>query len=154
MIYLNDIWSLYFHDPYDYNWDINSYKFICNISSIEDFIEVYTVFNELFMSGMFFIMREYITPRWEDDNNKHGGCFSFKLMKYQLNEKLFELFSQLLGEHIGKTEKYIMNVNGVSISPKKNYYIIRIWLKDNQYASSENYNISIPKFSTLMYKKH
>ena len=29
--YINDVWSLYFHDPYDMNWDNNSYKFIINL---------------------------------------------------------------------------------------------------------------------------
>ena len=32
--YINDVWSLYFHDPYDMNWDANSYKFITTISSV------------------------------------------------------------------------------------------------------------------------
>ena len=26
LTYLNDVWSLYFHDPYDMNWETNSYK--------------------------------------------------------------------------------------------------------------------------------
>ena len=28
---------------------------------------------------MFFIMKNNVKPVWEDDNNKDGGCFSFKL---------------------------------------------------------------------------
>ena len=39
--YLNDVWSLYFHDPYDMNWEANSYKFITTISSIDDYINVF-----------------------------------------------------------------------------------------------------------------
>ena len=152
--YLNDIWSLYFHDPYDPNWDDKSYKFICTISSVNEFCNVYSAFKDLFQKGMFFIMREHIMPRWEDENNKNGGCFSYKLNKSMLDEKLFEICSQILGETLGKTDEYSSNINGVSISPKKNYYIIRIWIKDNKYASKNNYNIIVPKFSTLMYKNH
>ena len=40
-IYINDVWNVYFHDPYDMNWDVNSYKFITTISSVEDFVNVY-----------------------------------------------------------------------------------------------------------------
>lgn len=153
-IYLNDIWSFYFHDPYDHNWDLKSYKFICSISNISDFVEIYHIYKELFYKGMFFIMREHVTPRWEDENNKDGGCFSYKLTKYALEEKFFEICAQILGETFGKNNEYINNINGISISPKKNYYIVRIWIKDNKYASKNNYNFNIPKFSTLIYKPH
>jgi len=40
-MYLNDIWTLYFHDPYNVDWNINSFKLINNISKIEDFIILY-----------------------------------------------------------------------------------------------------------------
>ena len=26
-----------------------------------------------------FLMKDNINPLWEDDNNKNGGCFSFKV---------------------------------------------------------------------------
>ncbi len=152
--YLNDIWVAYFHDPYNHNWDKSSDKMICTISSVQDFVHLFSAFKDLFFKGMFFIMREHIAPRWEDENNKNGGCFSYKLTKYMLEEKFFEVCSQVLGETLGKTDEFCKNINGVSISPKKNYYIVRIWIKYNKYASKNNYNINIPKFSTLMYKNH
>jgi hypothetical protein len=154
IIYLNDIWAAYFHDPYDTNWDIQSYKFLTTISSVNDFVTLFIVYKELFYKGKFFIMREHITPRWEDENNANGGCFSYKLNKYILEDKFFEICSQVLGEVLGKTAEHSANINGISISPKKNYYIIRIWIKDNKYACKSNYNILVPKFSTLMYKNH
>ena len=152
--YLNDIWSIYFHDPYDANWDDKSYKFISTISSVDEFVAIFHTFKDLFYKGMFFIMREHIMPRWEDEHNKNGGCFSFKVSKFALQEKLFETCSQILGETMGKTSEYSKQVNGISISPKKNYYIVRIWISNNKYAVKHNYNISIPKFATLMYKPH
>jgi hypothetical protein len=152
--YLNDVWSLYFHDPYDMNWEPNSYKFITTISSIEDYLNVYNAFNDLWTRGMFFIMREHITPRWEDDNNKNGGCFSLKINKEEVLDKLFEITSQILGETLGKTDEISMNINGISISPKKNYHIIRIWIKSGNNLNKDNYNFNIPSYSTLMYKSH
>jgi hypothetical protein len=154
MIYLNDIWCVYFHDPYDFNWNIKSYHMITQISSVEDFIDVYRTFFDLFQNGMFFIMREHITPRWEDENNKNGGCISFKIPKTEMKEKLFETCCKCLGETMGKNKDFSMNINGISICPKRNYHIIRLWLRDNKYSSSENYNICVPKFSTMLYKNH
>lgn len=152
--YLNDVWSLYFHDPYDMNWEANSYKFITTISSIEDYINVFKSFDELWTRGMFFIMREHITPRWEDENNKNGGCFSLKINKEDVLEKLFEITSSILGETLGKDDLISMNINGISISPKKNYHIIRIWIKSNQNINKDNYDFNLPPYSTLMYKSH
>ena len=74
------ILSIYFHDPYDMNWDANSYKFITTISSVEDFVNIYKAFEDLWLRGMFFIMREHIMPRWEDEHNINGGCLSFKVI--------------------------------------------------------------------------
>lgn len=152
--YLNDVWSLYFHDPYDMNWENNSYKFISTISSVEDFVSIYVAFKELWSKGMFFIMREHISPRWEDENNKNGGCFSYKVLKNDLDEKLFEICSKILGETLGKNDFISENINGISISPKKNYYIIRIWNKNNTNTNKELYNFNIPPYSALMYKSH
>lgn len=153
-LYLNDIWSLYFHDPYDMNWDVNSYKFISTISSVEDFINIYLTFKDLWSRGMFFIMREHITPRWEDEYNCNGGCFSFKIFKEEFDAKWFDICSTILGETLGKTDNISENINGLSISPKKNYYIIRIWIKNNKIANKEYYNFNIPSYSTLMFKTY
>lgn len=152
--YLNDIFSLYFHDPYNMDWSEQSYKFISTISSVEDFVNIFIAFRDQWSKGMFFIIREYIMPRWEDEHNKNGGCFSYKIMKPELDEKLFKICGSLLGETLGANDVVSQNINGISISPKKNYYIIRIWLKDSKHANKELYNIDIPKYSTLMYKNH
>ena len=154
VVYLNDIWSLYFHDPYDMNWENSSYKFISIISSVNDFVNIYIYFKELLSKGMFFLMREHITPRWEDENNKKGGCFSYKIYKNELNENLFNMCSKILGETFGKNDMLSENINGLSISPKKNYYIIRIWIKNNDLINKDLYNFEIPSYSTLMYKTH
>ena len=36
--FLNDSWALYFHDPYDIEWDNKSYKMIGQISTVDDYI--------------------------------------------------------------------------------------------------------------------
>ena len=42
--YLNDIWAIYFHDPFDHNWDIKSHRLISTISTVEEFVNIFTVF--------------------------------------------------------------------------------------------------------------
>ena len=152
--FLNDVWCLYFHDPYDIEWDNKSYKLLSVINTVEDFVEVYLVFKELFSRGMFFIMREHIMPKWEDEFNKNGGCFSYKINKQDFDTRWFNICSNLLGENIGKTDEYSEYVNGISISPKKNYYIIRVWINDKIRANRDYYIFETPKYSTIIYKNH
>jgi hypothetical protein len=45
------------------------------------FIYIVTYKDQLYSRGMFFIMREHILPLWEDESNKNGGCFSYKIYK-------------------------------------------------------------------------
>ena len=152
--FLNDSWALYFHDPYDIEWDNKSYKMIGQISTVDDYINYFKSFSELFKKGMFFIMRLDIMPQYEDELNIKGGCFSFKIYPEDLEKRFFSLCANTLGETIGKKEEYINNINGISISPKKFYYIARIWIRDNKYAKKDFYNFDIPKYSSLMYKNH
>lgn len=151
--HLNDNWCVYFHDNTT-NWDIDSFYFVTDISSVEKFCEVFKSLNDCWYSGMFFIFRSNIKPRWEDENNIDGGCYSIKISTNDISDKWFEICSNLLGETIGKEEIYSLNVNGISITPKKNANVIRIWLKDNKLAQLINYNITGSKYSTILYKKH
>lgn len=153
-MYLNDTWSFYFHDPYDTDWSIESFSFISNISNVDDYISIFECFKDILSKGMFFMMREHISPIWEDESNKEGGCFSYKLYSDNFLEKFFEILALMIGENLGITNNISTNINGISICPKKNYYIVRIWIKDNKLANKELYNINIPKFSTIMYKNH
>ena len=152
--FLNDSWVMYFHDPYDIEWNTKSYKMIGQMSTVEDFIYYFKSFNNLFKKGMFFIMRLDIMPQYEYELNINGGCFSFKIYPEDLEKRFFNLCANVLGENIGKEDDYINNINGISISPKKFYYIARIWIKDNKYAKKDLYNFDIPKYSSLMYKNH
>lgn len=152
--FLNDSWCLYFHDPYDTIWDNTSYKLLTTISSIEEYVRSFIAFKPLFSKGMFFLMRTDIMPRWEDESNAKGGCFSFKIMNNDIDSKWFSVCSNILGENIGINDDVCSNINGVSISPKKFFYIIRIWIKNKKYAKKEYYNLDIPRYSTIMYKNH
>jgi hypothetical protein len=153
--YLNDIWALYFHDNSTV-WDNPSFKQITTFSSVEDFCKIYKSLStdNYWLKGMFFIFREDIMPRWEDAKNFKGGCFSYKIPTPEADDKWFDLCAKVLGETLSSKECYNNNINGISITPKKNANIIRIWLRDNELVNPECYNISTTKFSTLLYKKH
>ena len=78
-------------------------------------------------------MREGIDPIWEDKRNRDGGCFSYKISNKNVLNVWKELSYILSGETISNDHKFVQNVNGITISPKKAFCIIKIWMFDCQY---------------------
>jgi translation initiation factor 4E len=149
---LQSFWSLYYHSPTDNNWGINSYTNIHSINTIEDFWSLFQKISELQLSsGMFFIMRGNIKPVWEDEQNKKGGCWSYKVSKKDAYKGWIELSVSLIGENI--TKKSLM-INGISISPKKGFCVIKIWNNNSNLSDKNllNKNISYLNIDTTIYK--
>jgi hypothetical protein len=154
--FLDDCWTLYFHDPDDTEWTKTSYKVITSISTVNDWAEVDSTFHDLWTKGMFFLMREHIQPLWEDQYNRNGGCFSFKVNKPEASSYLYQICSQMLGNTLSKSQHESANtaICGISMSPKRNYCIIRIWVGDKAYNKLHMYNIEVPGYTQVLFKSH
>jgi len=156
-IFLNDTWSLYFHDPEDEDWSEDSYKFVGNISTVEDFVAVQKTFDDMWSKGMFFIMREHIKPLWEDEHNRDGGCFSFKIMKNDVGKFWFTFAAMVVGENLlqpSHREQLWDKICGVSISPKRSFCILRVWISDKDYGDTKYYKIDVPSYTKIMFKSY
>jgi len=150
-------WDLYYHLPHDKNWELSSYKKIMSdIDSVEKLIAINESLPEKIVKHcMLFVMRSGITPMWEDPTNRNGGCFSFKVINKQVISVWKSLFYAMCGETLCVNKKDNLLVNGITISPKKNFCIIKIWLK-NHTIQDPNILISIPNLSKqgCLFKKH
>lgn len=128
---LNDKWILYAHLPHDTDWSIESYKRIASMNSIEQVIAISeSLPDKMIVNCMLFLMRSHIKPMWEDSNNKSGGCFSYKINNNDVIKVWQKLSYSLVGESLIVNKKKHKCINGITISPKKNFCIIKIWLKD------------------------
>ena len=154
---LHGKWDLYYHLPNDKNWNIASYKIINkNISSVHDLIALNEgVSEKVIKYCMLFVMRSGITPMWEDSKNRKGGCFSYKVLNKHVYEIWKILFYALCGETLCKDVKDSQSLNGITISPKKNFCIVKIWLS-NCNLQDPNKIMDIPNLSTqgCIFKKH
>lgn len=154
---LNDIWSYYFHDPYDTNWNVESYHRLGNITCIEEFWPIHTNLKPKLHQGMFFLMREHVFPCWDDPFNKDGGCLSIKVLKDDLPDVWETLNIKLLGEivvkNLDKRESFWDHVNGLSTSPKRHFCIIKIWLKSAQVTLEDlDLESTLTKHSEILFK--
>ena len=112
---LDGKWDLYYHLPHDKNWDLSSYNVI--MASI-DTVEKVVSLNESIADGvikncMMFVMREGITPMWEDPRNRNGGCFSYKELNKFVPKVWKSLFYSLCGETLCVEPKYNKHINGI-----------------------------------------
>ena len=75
-------------------------------------------------------MREGIKPTWEDPKNRNGGCFSYKVSNKNVHKVWKDLSYVVIGGTISTNSNFVKCVSGITISPKKNFCIIKIWMSD------------------------
>tara|TARA_B110000091_G_C13806200_1_gene472676 strand:+ start:662 stop:1180 length:519 start_codon:yes stop_codon:yes gene_type:complete len=154
---LHGKWDLYYHLPLNKKWDAASYKVISReFSTMEHVVALNTNIPEKIVKlCMLFVMRDGIKPMWEDPQNRNGGCFSFKVLNKQVFEVWKHLFYSICGETLFTDSKLNKNVNGITTSPKKNFCIVKVWLRDCS-VQDPSLLISIPELSKqgCLFKRH
>lgn len=152
--FLHDCWTLYFHDPDNNEWNDKSYQILHTVSTVQDWVAVDKSFQKMWQDGMFFLMREHILPMWEDPHNASGGCFSFKVNKPEAGEYWFQLGAKALGEVLAKRNDMMDSICGVSISPKRHFCILRVWISNDKHQSPNDFHLETPHYSQVLFKPH
>jgi hypothetical protein len=126
---LKNKWTLWVHLPQDPDWSVKSYKKVYQFNNLEETIAITESLPEaLVQNCMLFVMKDGITPMWEDIKNRNGGCFSYKVSNKNVYETWRDLTYVLVGETMSSNPSFVKNVTGITISPKKNFCIVKIWL--------------------------
>ena len=127
---LQTSWILWNHKLNDNNWKNNSYKNIFEINNLYDykFLENIITLQNL-QNTMFFLMRKDIFPTWEDPDNRDGCCASFKVPLKDIKNIWIQLVIDIISENIHIDKNKYDIINGISIAPKKEFNIIKIWFK-------------------------
>ena len=137
---LDNKFTLWFHNPNDTNWAIDSYHQILTFSTVEEFwVLSKSLSSSLIEKCMFFLMKEGIEPIWEDPENLNGCCISFKIDKADCYSVWEDLTIHLI------TNSLNGKINGASVSPKKLFNITKIWT--GELVETEDYKT--PRSSKL-----
>ena len=150
-------WNLWAHLPQDPDWTVKSYKKIYQFKTIEESVGITEMIPEgLVKNCMLFIMRDGITPMWEDPKNRNGGCFSYKISNKNVFEVWRDLTYVLIGESLSANVTFVSSVTGITISPKKNFCIVKIWMTNcehqNPQVVTNDVKLLIPQ--GCLFKKH
>ena len=128
---LSDKWVFWAHLPHDTDWTMSSYKTLLTVSTVEEMIAILDCLPDTLVKNcMLFMMRDGIMPMWEDKSNLNGGCFSYKISNNNVKQVWDELCCMVSGYSISKDKTFIEKITGITISPKKSFCIIKIWMKD------------------------
>ena len=154
---LSDKWTLWAHLPHNTDWSTNSYIKIYTFSTMEETIAVTETLPAILVENcMLFLMRYGIKPTWEDPKNRSGGCFSYKVSNKSVSKVWKELSYVVVGGTVSKQLGYVNNVTGITISPKKNFCIIKIWMSDCSNQNPEVVTSDLKGISSqgCLFKKH
>lgn len=153
---LYDNWTLWAHLPHDTDWSVKSYKQIMTFGSVEEAASLMRALPEpLVRNCMLFLMRKGVLPTWEDSKNRNGGCFSYKVSNKAVSAVWRQLSYALVGETLAKDPAVRAGINGATISPKKNFCIVKVWMAScrHQDPASLAEVAGVPR-SGCIFKKH
>ena len=149
-------WNLWYHSIQSDDWSRKSYQKLISLKSLFDYQLILDTFQQNhYQNGMYFCMKKNVFPTWEDPLNREGSCLSFKIP----SKKLIEDWNHLLFHCLNETFLSQTNteINGISISPKKEFNIIKIWFasdKEKEYKEWFQINNGSYSLDKSIYKKH
>lgn len=123
-------WSFYIHLQNSTNWDLDSYYKINDSNDLMTLLKTNEhIGSEMLKKSLIFVMKNNINPIWEDELNKKGGSFSFKIHNRDIERVWKHFFYRMIGNTLFENEDIMENVNGLSVSPKKTTCILKVWIK-------------------------
>lgn len=133
-------WNIWVHESNSADWSFDSYKIIYSIYDIETFWKFFSNIRKLdIVKYQYFIIREGSGPYWEHETNRNGGTCSIRVTIDKCIEVIEQIAILVINESFTSNYK---DINGITISTKLNWGLIKIWNKD----SEDDTSLLIPKY--------
>ena len=148
-------WVLWYHDPNNNDYSLASYTNIASMSTPAEFWTVIdAVPKEAWESGMFFFMRDGYRPLWDSPENDKGGAWSKKVD----GKDTYEVFVDCMVHCMASVflTKYNEAVVGVTVSPKGQFHIVKVWNTTTNVSDRKlfNPNLKMKLADDIVYKAH
>lgn len=153
---LQDKWNYFLHLHDNKDWSIKSYIKLVSFDNIELSILLNDeIHYDLIKKSMMFLMKDGIQPMWEDKYNKNGGCFSYKVLNKDIEQVWKRVYFHLIGCTITKDICHYKYINGITLSPKKKFCILKIWMNTCEFKDPDMFiNIENLDSQGCLFKKH
>jgi len=144
-------WTLYFHSPQETKWTLQTFVNLGPMKTWGQFWSLMEVLKpESFSDGMFFLMRDPSPPLWESHHHIRGGCYSFRCPKKEAAEVYLTYVVSAMLDVISFPDN---RINGISISPKRGFNIIKVWNTDAQkfHGAGDLHGVNTVKDGEIIY---
>ena len=129
---LDQSWTFWYHSINTNDWSNSSYKKLLEIQTVFDVKLLLDIIQrEHFHNCLFFVMKEGIFPNWEDKHNRDGSCISLKIPKKHIHDTWNTAFLKLVTKSLFLDKYKQTHMNGISITPKKEFNILKLWFQKN-----------------------
>ena len=119
-------WTLWYHHPDDSDWSQSSYL---QVGTVETPVEFWSLVDgisrDAWENGMFFFMKKGVRPLWDVPENERGGAWSKKVDAADTHTVFVDCMVHCLANKLLKSHND--TVAGVTVSPKGNFHIIKVW---------------------------
>lgn len=121
-----DTWILWYHDPMNSDYSLESYIKIAEIRDVATFWTIVEAISaDAWASGMFFFMKQGFRPLWDAPENDRGGAWSKKVDATDTNTVFLDCMVHCIaGKLLTKNNETVV---GVTVSPKGNFHILKFW---------------------------
>jgi len=161
---------MYYHATYDNEWGTGSYKMLGSLSTFSELWGALKHIEGEFPHGMYFLMKGIPNPEvpgaplkwdkgnhaplWEHKYNNLGGAYCIKVDRDALDVFQQYAAAAILGEVTTNPANPII---GVTISPKKGFYILKLWnLSADDFHDPRDIKLlpASVKASDILYRPH
>jgi len=119
-------WTLWYHDPSNNDYSLESYIKIYEVTSVAEFWSLIDgIPKDVWESGMFFFMKTGIRPLWDAPENDKGGAWSKRVDAADTHTVFIDCMVHCLAESFLKNHND--SVVGVTVSPKGQFHIVKVW---------------------------
>jgi hypothetical protein len=138
-------WILWYHDPEVRGYELKDYIKVADLTNVQQFWSVIdTIPKEAWECGMFFFMKNDCPPQWDAPQMENGGTWSKKIDAQQAHTSFVDLMVHCISDELLIEHKDTLA--GISISPKGQFHIIKIWNTDKTKSSKQFLNQNLTYF--------
>jgi len=138
-------WILWYHDPENHDYSLNGYVRIADLSTPQQMWSVIEAIpKDAWECGMFFFMRDGFKPLWDCPENEHGGSWSKKVDISNIYDIFIDLMVHCVANDVLVKNKETLA--GITVSPKGQFSIIKVWNTSIAINDRTNLNVKIPMF--------
>jgi hypothetical protein len=142
---LHYTWVLWYHDPENTDYSLKGYIKVAEICTCQQFWSIMdTIPKEAWECGMYFFLRQGFAPQWEAPENELGGAWSKKIEASQTHTTFIDLMVHCITNELLISNKETLT--GVTLSPKGQFHIIKIWNNSTSVADRNVLNQKLAYF--------